>query len=104
MDEPTPFDEDDDWTNKDLISRYYRYGIQPDWLAIHRILNHRYVSNCNAAFVIVITFLFTKLSCLDQDTTKDTFRSSNQAVTCAPQTVEASHSPFFIAERQAGKL
>ena len=43
MEEPTPFDEDDDWTNKDLIEKYYRYGIQPDWLAIHRVMNHRYI-------------------------------------------------------------
>jgi len=45
MDEPTPLDEDDDWTNKDLIARFYRYGVQPDWLTIHRVINHRLASD-----------------------------------------------------------
>lgn len=26
-----------------LEEKYYRYGIKPDWLQIHRILNHKYV-------------------------------------------------------------
>nr|CAB3230448.1 chromodomain-helicase-DNA-binding protein 4 [Phallusia mammillata] len=43
MEEPTPLDEDDDWTDKNLIEKYYRYGVQPEWLNIHRILNSRKV-------------------------------------------------------------
>nr|XP_018668322.1 chromodomain-helicase-DNA-binding protein 4 isoform X1 [Ciona intestinalis] len=43
MEEPTQLDEDDEWTDKQLIEKYYRYGIQPEWLAIHRILNSRKV-------------------------------------------------------------
>ncbi|XP_070562035.1 chromodomain-helicase-DNA-binding protein 4-like isoform X2 [Ptychodera flava] len=49
MDEPPPLDDgesyggykekEDDQNN--LEDRYYRYGIRPEWLNIHRILNHR---------------------------------------------------------------
>ena len=41
METPTPFDEDDEWTNQDLIDRFYRYGVSPDWLTIQRIINQR---------------------------------------------------------------
>ena len=35
---------------------------------------------------------------------KGIFWSSSQAATSQPHTVEASHCPFFITERQAEKL
>lgn len=54
MDEPPPFDYgsgDEDGKsekrkNKDPLyakmeERFYRYGIKPEWMMIHRILNHR---------------------------------------------------------------
>jgi len=47
MEDPTPLDEDDEWTNKKMIERFYRYGIQPEWMVIHRILNHRFVSDAS---------------------------------------------------------
>lgn len=56
MDEPPPFDYgsgDEDGKsekrkNKDPLyakmeERFYRYGIKPEWMMIHRILNHRWV-------------------------------------------------------------
>lgn len=56
MDEPPPFDYgsgDEDGKsekrkNKDPLyakmeERFYRYGIKPEWMAIHRVLNHRCV-------------------------------------------------------------
>lgn len=56
MDEPPPFDYgsgDEDGKsekrkNKDPLyakmeERFYRYGIKPEWMMIHRILNHRCV-------------------------------------------------------------
>lgn len=54
MDEPPPFDYgsgDEDGKsekrkNKDPLyakmeERFYRYGIKPEWMMVHRILNHR---------------------------------------------------------------
>lgn len=56
MDEPPPFDYgsgDEDGKsekrkNKDPLyakmeERFYRYGIKPEWMMVHRILNHRCV-------------------------------------------------------------
>jgi hypothetical protein len=48
MDEPPPL-EDGSSYGKDmkeedphnLEERFYRYGVRPEWLQIHRILNHR---------------------------------------------------------------
>ena len=50
MDEPPPL-EDGSSYGKDntkmvedphnLEARFYRYGIKPEWLCIHRIINHR---------------------------------------------------------------
>lgn len=55
MDEPPPFDYgsgDEDGKsekrkNKDPVhakmeERFYRYGIKPEWMVVHRILNHRW--------------------------------------------------------------
>lgn len=55
MDEPPPLDygsgDDDGKSEKrkskdplyaDMEERFYRYGIKPEWMAIHRIINHRY--------------------------------------------------------------
>lgn len=54
MDEPPPFDygsgeeelNNEKRKSKDpqyaaMEERFYRYGIKPEWLIIHRILNHR---------------------------------------------------------------
>lgn len=54
MDEPPPFDygsgDEDSKSEKrkskdplyaKMEERFYRYGIKPEWLMIHRILNHR---------------------------------------------------------------
>lgn len=51
MDEPPPFDygsgEDEGKSEKskdaeysDMEERFYRYGIKPEWMSIHRIINH----------------------------------------------------------------
>lgn len=56
MDEPPPFDygsgDEDSKSEKrkskdplyaKMEERFYRYGIKPEWMTIHRILNHRCV-------------------------------------------------------------
>uniref|UniRef100_H2YQ32 DNA helicase n=1 Tax=Ciona savignyi TaxID=51511 RepID=H2YQ32_CIOSA len=53
MEEPTQLDEDDEWTDKKLIEKYYRYGIQPEWLTIHRILNSRKVGRSSQVEYLV---------------------------------------------------
>lgn len=61
MDEPPSLDygsggEEDSgksekWRAKDpqyaiLEEKYYRYGIKPEWMMVHRIINHRCVFFC----------------------------------------------------------
>jgi len=29
-----------------LEERFYRYGVKPEWLQVHRIINHRYDCEC----------------------------------------------------------
>ncbi|XP_078696084.1 chromodomain-helicase-DNA-binding protein 4-like isoform X5 [Branchiostoma floridae x Branchiostoma belcheri] len=48
MDEPPPLEDGGEEPNdstqdpdNDLEKRFYRYGIRPEWLTIHRIINHR---------------------------------------------------------------
>lgn len=56
MDEPPPFDygsgdeegksekrKSKDPLHAKMEERFYRYGIKPEWMMIHRILNHRWV-------------------------------------------------------------
>lgn len=56
MEEPPPIDDGDEdketpahviqnskaEDESNLEARFYRYGVRPDWLQIHRILRHRY--------------------------------------------------------------
>lgn len=39
----------------EMEERFYRYGIKPEWMMIHRILNHRY--QWNQASVLVVGLL-----------------------------------------------
>lgn len=54
MDEPPPLDygsgEDDGKSDKrkvkdphyaEMEEKYYRFGIKPEWMTVHRIINHR---------------------------------------------------------------
>ncbi|XP_060558085.1 chromodomain-helicase-DNA-binding protein 5-like [Ruditapes philippinarum] len=50
MDEPPPLEDGSSWGGKDrkkndnddnLEERFYKYGVRPEWLQIHRIINHR---------------------------------------------------------------
>ncbi|XP_052821460.1 chromodomain-helicase-DNA-binding protein Mi-2 homolog isoform X1 [Mya arenaria] len=53
MDEPPPLEDGSSWGNKEkrkhaadqdtdnLEDRFYKYGVRPEWLQIHRIINHR---------------------------------------------------------------
>lgn len=49
MDEPPPLEDGSSWGGKDkkkkddnnLEDRFYKYGVRPEWLLIHRIINHR---------------------------------------------------------------
>lgn len=53
MDEPPPLDDgsykelydkrqrDDRRDPYNLEERFYRYGIRPEWLQVHRVINHR---------------------------------------------------------------
>ena len=42
MEEPTCLYEDEEWAGKEMIEKFYRYGIQPEWMEIHRIINDRF--------------------------------------------------------------
>ena len=53
MDEPPPLEDGSSYgkDNSKMVEdphnlevRFYRYGIKPEWLCIHRIINHRYFS------------------------------------------------------------
>jgi len=52
MDEPPPLEDGSSYGRDEkeiqedphnLEERFYRYGVRPEWLQIHRILNHRFV-------------------------------------------------------------
>ena len=52
MDEPPPLEDGSSYGRDEkeiqedphnLEERFYRYGVRPEWLQIHRILNHRSV-------------------------------------------------------------
>lgn len=50
MDEPPPLEDGSSYKDKmkeedphNLEDRFYRYGVRPEWLNIHRIINHMYV-------------------------------------------------------------
>lgn len=43
LEEEPMLEWDDEWTNKDLAERFYKYGINPIWMTIHRIINHKKV-------------------------------------------------------------
>ena len=34
-----------------LDDKFYKYGIKPEWMMVHRIINHRYVCVCVRACV-----------------------------------------------------
>lgn len=49
MDEPPPLEDGSSYGRENIVEdphnleeRFYRYGVRPEWLQIHRILNHRY--------------------------------------------------------------
>lgn len=54
MDEPPPLEDGSSYGQKNkrknandphnLEERFYRYGVKPEWLQVHRIINHRSVS------------------------------------------------------------
>lgn len=55
MDEPPPLDSGDEDSKSDkrkgkdpvyakMEERFYRYGVKPEWMMVHRILNHRWAS------------------------------------------------------------
>ncbi|XP_011300303.1 chromodomain-helicase-DNA-binding protein Mi-2 homolog [Fopius arisanus] len=69
MDEPPkleePLDESDNRvkrlrdadgaTNRDEIAleeRFYRYGVRPEWLVVHRVINHRYQRDGRASYLV----------------------------------------------------
>ena len=63
MEEPPPIDDGDEdketpahviqnsktEDESNLEARFYRYGVRPDWLQIHRILRHRLVLQARRA-------------------------------------------------------
>lgn len=67
MDEPPPYDygsgeeelNNEKRKSKDpqyaaMEERFYRYGIKPEWMVIHRILNHRWLLRAK----VILTSLF----------------------------------------------
>jgi len=81
MDEPPKFDEDgdDEWTARkmkhhkqndplNLVKRFYKYGIRPEWLQIHRILNRRTTRDGSTQYFIKWTDLtYSESSWEDED-------------------------------------
>lgn len=72
MDEPPPYDygsgeeelNSEKRRSKDpqyaaMEERFYRYGIKPEWMIIHRILNHRYGGPQTSANAILQTTYFS---------------------------------------------
>ena len=61
MDEPPPLEDGSSYGQKNirknandphnLEERFYRYGVKPEWLQVHRIINHRSVNT--RCYVIV---------------------------------------------------
>ena len=50
---------------KELEEKYYRYGIKPEWLTIHRIINHWLVDyrvKSNHVYIVYIEIVFLLLS------------------------------------------
>ena len=56
MDEPPPLEDGSSYgkDNSKMVEdphnlevRFYRYGIKPEWLCIHRIINHRSFPSTN---------------------------------------------------------
>jgi len=70
MDEPPPLEDGSSYGRDEkeiqedphnLEERFYRYGVRPEWLQIHRILNHRFViqvpvrlSMCLVVVIVII--------------------------------------------------
>lgn len=47
--------EQDSVTNRDdynLEERFYRYGVRPEWLVIHRVINHRLQRDGRASYLV----------------------------------------------------
>lgn len=58
MDEPPPLEDGSSYGQKDfhkdkhkktsdgenLEDKFYKYGVRPEWLQIHRVISHRYVN------------------------------------------------------------
>ena len=71
MEEPPPVDDGDEdketpahviqnskaEDESNLEARFYRYGVRPDWLQIHRILRHRLVKIKGKACILANFFL-----------------------------------------------
>lgn len=66
MDEPPPLEDGSSYKDKlkdedphNLEERFYRYGVRPEWLEIHRIINHTYVlqSSCELCPLLLLLSL-----------------------------------------------
>lgn len=47
--------EQDGATNRDeynLEERFYRYGVRPEWLVVHRVINHRLSRDGRATYLV----------------------------------------------------
>ena len=67
MDEPPPLEDGSSYGRDEkeiqedphnLEERFYRYGVRPEWLQIHRILNHRSASQPLLIIYLFILYLF----------------------------------------------
>ena len=63
MDEPPPLEDGSSYGRDEkeiqedphnLEERFYRYGVRPEWLQIHRILNHRSATLIHIAIVYCV--------------------------------------------------
>jgi len=69
MDEPPPLEDGSSYGRDEkeiqedphnLEDRFYRYGVRPEWLQIHRILNHRLT--CNFSLALYYTTVFPPIT------------------------------------------
>ncbi|XP_014214280.1 chromodomain-helicase-DNA-binding protein Mi-2 homolog isoform X2 [Copidosoma floridanum] len=45
-------DKDSNLEQLDLEERFYRYGVRPDWLVVHRVINHRLQRDGRALYLV----------------------------------------------------
>lgn len=40
------------YNDEDLEEKYYRYGVKPEWLVVHRVINHRTMRDGRTLYLV----------------------------------------------------